>query len=251
MRPAGKPARLWEVDTLRGIAIVTMVCYHFVWDLVYFGLYQANLLSSPWQTFARSIATTFLFVMGISLTLSYTRARQKTGQTNLFTKYLVRGAKIFGWGLVITVATYFFVGRGFVVFGILHLLGLSVILAYPFLHQNKWVSLIAGVLAIGLGAYLNSLVVLYPWLIWLGIPQSGRYMVDYYPVLPWAGIALLGIFAGFLLYPGGQRRFDWPDLSWLLPIRGLRFLGRHSLFIYLTHQLVLIGAFFALGFGSI
>jgi uncharacterized membrane protein len=250
MRPAARSTRLWEVDTLRGMAIVTMVFYHFVWDLVFFGLYQANLLTGPWQTFARGIATTFIFVMGVSLTLSYTRECQKTGRTNLFAKYLVRGAKIFGWGLVITVATYFFVGRGFVIFGILHLLGASIILAYPFLHQDKWVSLIAGLLAIGLGTYLNSLVAPHPWLIWLGIPQSGRYMVDYYPVLPWSGIALLGIFAGSLLYPGGQRGFDWPDLGWPLPIRSLRFLGRHSLFIYLTHQLVLIGAFFALGFGS-
>lgn len=250
LQTSGKTARLWEVDALRGIAIVLMVFYHFVWDLTFFGLYQANLLVGPWQVFARGIATTFIFVMGVSLTLSFARERRRSGQTGLFGKYLRRGAKIFGWGLVITLATYFFIGRGFVVFGILHLLGASIIVAYPFLHASKWLNLLAGLLAIGLGLYLNTLIVSFPWLIWLGVTQAGRYMVDYYPLLPWSGIALLGIFAGYSLYPQGHRRFAWPDLSQFLPVRLLRFLGRHSLLIYLVHQPILISLFIALGFGT-
>jgi uncharacterized membrane protein len=184
----GESPRIWEVDTLRGIAIVLMVFYHFVWDLHYFGLYQANMLVGPWQIFARFIATIFIFVMGVSLTLSYNRTKQKTGHSAPFKKYLGRGAKIFGLGLLITVATYFFIGRGFVIFGILHLLGLSIILAYPFLHWNRWVSLVTGLIVIGLGLYVDGLVVTYPWLIWLGVKQAGVYMVDYYPALPWFGL---------------------------------------------------------------
>ena len=247
----GKSLRLWEVDTLRGVAIVLMVFYHFVWDLVYFGLYQANLLFGPWQWFARSIATLFIFTMGVSLTLSYNRLLQHTGQAGHFKKYLLRGAKIFGWGMVITIATLLFVGwRGFVIFGILHLLGLSIVLAYPFLKLNKWGSFIAGMVVIGIGIYFDPLVSEYPWFIWLGIKQVGRSMVDYYPVFPWFGIALLGLFMGYSLYPRGRRRFSWPDLGDFVPIRGLRFLGRHSLVIYLIHQPILIGTFFILGYGS-
>jgi uncharacterized membrane protein len=249
--PIQPSVRLWEVDTLRGLAIVTMVFYHFVWDLNNFGLYRANLLVGPWQVFARSIATTFIFVMGVSLTLSYSREVRHTGRTNQFQKYLLRGATIFGWGLVITVATYYFFERGFVIFGILHLLGASVVLAYPFLHLNKWVSLLAGLLLIGLGGYLNTIIVAQPWLIWLGLPQAGRYMVDYYPVLPWFGIALLGIFAGYSLYPQGRSQLELPDLSHQFPITGLRFLGRHSLLIYLIHQPILFGLFFVSGYGTI
>jgi len=228
-----------------------MVLYHFTWDLVYFGLYQANLLTGPWQTFARSIAMIFIFVMGISLTLSYQQAVQRTGHTRHFAKYLRRGGQIFGLGLIVTGATYFFIGRGFVVFGILHAIGLSIIAAYPFLGRSKWLSLVAGVAAIGLGLYLNSLVVSYPWLVPLGVKQSGRYMVDYYPFFPWFGVALLGIFAGQALYPGGIRRFDLPDWSQVAFVRGIRFLGRHSLLIYVTHQPILIGLFILLGFGEI
>ncbi len=247
-----KPStRLWEVDTLRGIAIVLMIIFHFSWDLSFFGLYQIDILSAPWQTFARCIATLFISVMGVSLTLSYHRASQQLGRPASFTKYLRRGGQIFGLGLLITVVTYFYLGRGFVIFGILHLLGVSVVLTYPFLRWNKWVSLLAGAVVIGLGFYVSTLVVTFPWLIWLGIKQAGIYMVDYYPLLPWFGLALLGVFIGRALYPQGARRFALPDLSQLAPVRGLRFLGRHSLLIYVVHQPILIGLLIALGYGSL
>lgn len=248
MSQSQKLARLWEVDTLRGFAIVEMIFYHFVWDLNFFGLYDGNLLVGPWQWFARSIATIFLFVLGVSLTLSYDGYRWKTGQTAPFAKYLVRGLQIFGLGLLITIGTYFFVGPSFVVFGILHLLGASVILGYPFLRLNRWVSLGAGLTMILVGLYLDTLFVGHPWLIWLGVKQVGRGMVDYYPLLPWAGIALLGIFAGRTLYRQGQLRFALPNVSQAGPVRGLRFLGRHSLLIYMVHQPLIIGLFMALGY---
>lgn len=245
--PATKTSRLWEIDTLRGLAIVQMIFYHFIWDLHFFGLYQGNLFSGPWQWFARTIATQFLFLVGVSLTLSYNREVQK-GETNLFFSYFVRGAKIFGWGLVITVGTYFFIGRGFVIFGILHLIGFSIMISYPFLLINRWLTLLIGVMMIGVGIAIDSVVVDYPWLIWLGLKQQGVPMVDYYPVLPYGGIALIGIFAGYTVYRNRQRQFPLPDWSANRLVTGLRFLGRHSLLIYLIHQPILIAIFFALGF---
>lgn len=241
-------SRLWEVDALRGVAIIEMVIFHFTWDINFFGIVQLNLFNGPWQWFARNIATLFIFTMGLSLTLSYSRERQKTGQVNLFGKYLGRGAKILGWGLVITVATYFFIGQGFVVFGILHLIGLSVILTYPFLNGNRWVTLAAGIGIILAGIYVDGLQSQSPWLIWLGIKQTGRAMVDYYPVLPYFGISLLGVFVGRTFYPAGRRTFHLPDFSRLPLARGLQFLGRHSLLIYLLHQPILIGILMGLQF---
>ena len=44
-------------------------------------------------------------------------------------------------------------------------------------------------------------------------------MSDYYPLLPWFGFALLGIWAGRRLYPGGMRCFALPDLAHVAPIR--------------------------------
>jgi uncharacterized membrane protein len=232
--------RLWEVDTIRGIAVIAMIGYHLLFDLAFFDVYAGNMYSISWQLVARSIGTTFILVMGLSLTLRYHRLMPELDRKQVFYRYLQRGASLVGWGMVITVVTYFVVGRGFVVFGVLHLLGLSVILAFPFL-RSRWASLAGGIAAIGLGVYLGSLKVLHPWLLWLGVPQFGRHMVDYYPILPWFGFALLGMFVGFTLYPCGVRRFALPDLSHTVPIRALAYLGKHSLFIYLIHQPILLG----------
>jgi uncharacterized membrane protein len=226
-----------------------MVFYHLAWDLNYFGAVNLNMFSGPWQWFARSIATMFIGLVGVSLVLSYTRGGQTTG---LFLKYLRRGAKVFGMGLIITVATYFFLGRGFVIFGILHLIGFSIAAAYPFLpFQRRYLSLMVGVLFIGLGIYLNGQVSATLWFIWLGLKQTGRLMVDYYPVLPWFGVALIGVYAGHMLYANGKPRFALPDKSGTPLIRGLSFLGQHSLLIYVIHQPLLIGLLILLGIGTV
>lgn len=242
--------RFWEIDTIRGIAVVLMIFFHLMFDLSFFGAYSGNIYSRPWQVFARSIGSTFIFVLGVSMTLRYSRLKPRLSGWALFKKYLVRGLTLIGWGLVITVVTYFIVGPRLVVFGILHLLGLATILGVPFL-RSRWVSLIAGLVVIGVGTQLNSLRVPSPWLIWLGIQQWGRAAVDYYPVFPWFGFALLGIFAGLTFYPGGKPRFRLPDLSQAIPIRGSRFLGRHSLAIYLVHQPILFAILFLLGIATL
>lgn len=242
--------RLWEIDTVRGIAVVLMVFYHLVWDLAYFGAYSGTMYATAWQVLARGIGTTFIFLLGVSLTLRYDRLKPALSKRQLFGKFLLRGAKIFGWGMVITVVTYLALGSGFIVFGILHLLGLSTVLAYPFL-RSRWASLAGGVVVISLGVYLNQQLSPSPWLIWLGVRQLGRHMVDYYPIFPWFGPTLLGAFAGLTLYPGGSPRFTLPDLSSAVPIRGLSFLGRHSLVIYLVHQPIMLAILVLLGVGSL
>ena len=242
--------RLWEVDTIRGIAVILMIGFHLMFDLAFFGAYEGDIYSIPWQIVARSIGTTFIVVMGVSLTLRYHRLTPELDQRRLFGKYVWRGAVLFAWGMVITGVTYFVLGRGFVVFGILHLMGLATILAFPFL-RSRWASLACGVVAIGLGVYLGSVKVLHPWLLWLGVRQLGRGMVDYYPILPWFGFALLGVFVGLSLYPRGMRRFALPDLSHTAPIRALTYLGSHSLPIYLIHQPILLGFLILVGIGSV
>ena len=215
-----------------------MMAFHLSWDLVYMGMLRMSMSFGPWPWFSRIIATTFLLTAGISLVLSDAR----TGYSAGFYKYLRRGLKILSFGMVITLITYLSLGHGFVVFGILHLIGFSVVAAYPFLpYRRRYASLIAAAAFIGLGIYANRQIVSHPWLIWLGISQRGRPMVDYYPILPWFGVVLVGLFAGHALYPGGRRRFALPDLSGAWPIRALSTLGRHALLIYLVHQPVLLG----------
>jgi uncharacterized membrane protein len=251
-----KAARYWEVDVFRGLAIILMVFYHLIWDLNYFGVVELNMIRGPWNWFARGIATMFLTTMGLSLVLSYNRAKDKGDAGTLFLKFFWRGARIFGLGMLITAATYLFLdfrgGRGFVIFGILHIIGFSIMAAYPFLpYRRRWFSLALGLLIVAVGFYIGRLVSPSPWLIWLGVKQASRLMVDYFPVLPWFGVALLGIVLGHTLYSGGIRRFSLSDDFYLPPVRGLAFLGRHALLIYLIHQPILLGTLLLLGIGAL
>jgi uncharacterized membrane protein len=230
--------------------MVLMVFYHAVAASALYGLYSGNVYADPWRILARGIAGTFILVVGVSLTLSYNRVKSKLGPKQIFQKYLVRGASLFGWGMVVTVVTYLVVPWGYAVFGILHLIGVSIILAYPVLRY-RWVCLAGGVLVVAVGVNVNRFVSAFPWLLWLGVRQYGRYMIDWFPVLPWFGVVLLGVSLGLSLYPGGTRRFGLPDLSRVPPIRALAFLGRYSLVIYLLHEPVILAVFMLLGMDAV
>lgn len=244
--PQAEPAadlqqRLWEIDALRGLAVVLMIVFHFTWDLQFFGLAAVEVFSRPWQIFARGIGTTFTLLLGLSLALRHERGR-------LGPRYvLTRAGLLLGLGLLISIATYAFVGAGYVRFGILHLLGAATLLAAPFLGAPAWQSLAAGAGMIVAGALLGRASAPFPWLIWLGLPQAGVTMVDYYPLLPWGGAALIGVALGRLGYRGGRRAFPLPAVGGSAPIRALSWLGRRSLPIYLLHQPLLIGLLLALG----
>jgi uncharacterized membrane protein len=135
-----------------------------------------------------------------------------------------------------------------IVFGILHLIGASIVLAYPFLRL-KLANVALGLLCIAIGLYLNDFSAAHPWLAWLGIRPT-YFMLDYWPLFPWFGVALLGVFAGNALYGDASKRATratpQPPSS-----RPLAFLGRHSLLAYFVHQPVLIAALVLLGDGRI
>lgn len=175
------PARLWEIDALRGIAVVLMVCYHLIWDMAYFGLLAVDVTALPWQVVARSIGTLFLLILGISLTL-------RAAREPLLTRWaLRRGAVLFGLGMLITLATFLVIGERYVRFGILHALGSALVLALPFVRAPVWLSMLTALVLIATGAYLNFQTVAVPWLIWLGLPQTGVVMVDLLPAVALGG----------------------------------------------------------------
>jgi len=220
--------RYSEVDILRGIAVVMMVIFHFVFDLNYFNVYKFNIYNGFWLYFARLIAIIFIFLVGVSLTLVYYRKNYG------FLDYFKKGSVVFGFGLLITLATWLFAREGTIIFGILHFIGVSIILGSLFL-RFKNLNLVLGGILIGLGFYIKNFIVSYPWLMWLGLKFNNFNTLDYFPLLPWFGVILLGIYFGKLLYPKGKRRFNIN-----LENKYLSFLGRHSLIIYLLHQPILI-----------
>jgi len=238
--------RFWEVDLLRGVAIVLMVLYHLVFDLNYFAVYDIDVSSGFWLAVARLAASLFLLLVGLSLTLSHSRARLLGQEDRFRLRLLKRSAWILGLALGITLVTHLFICRGFIVFGVLHLIGLSLLLAYPFLRLHG-ANIIFGLLFILLGIYLQNISVSFPWLLWLGLAPADLYSVDYFPVFPWFGVILVGMSLGSQLYPGYRRRIPVPDLSCQAFVKSLGFLGRNSLAIYLVHQPVIIALLYLSG----
>ena len=238
--------RFWEIDLLRGVAIIMMVFYHMLYDLNRFGGLELGIHTGFWRFFAFATASLFLLLVGISLTLSYARTTHMSSVQRLFPKYLNRGVRIFAWGLVITAVTWVMLRDGFVRWGILHLIGLSIILAFPLLRL-RYGNLVLGTLFLLLGVLIGNIRVECPWLLWLGLVPAQFTSADYFPVLPWFGVVLIGVFVGNLLYPHYQRNFRLQDRSHVPMIHGINFLGQHSLLIYLVHQPVLITALFLVG----
>ncbi|MGB9936378.1 MAG: heparan-alpha-glucosaminide N-acetyltransferase [Methanobacterium sp.] len=239
--------RFWEVDSFRGIGIMMMITFHLLFDLYYFGIYSFDVHSGFLWWFARIGAFIFVFLVGVSLSLSYSRTTIKGVQKNLFGKYLKRGIKIFAYGIVITFVTWIFIESGFIIFGILHFIGIAIILEYPFL-KYKYINLALGLIFIAAGIYLMGFRFDFYGLIWLGFIPQNFYTVDYFPLLPWLGVVSLGIFTGNTLYENYIRHFKLPDLSVYIPIKTLMFLGRHSLLIYLIHQPILILILYLFGY---
>ncbi len=243
--------RFWEIDFLRGIAILLMILFHALYDFNYFGGYNFDLNSGLWLYVGRASAMMFIFVVGISLTLSHSRAiGMNMSKQEMYQKYIKRGARIFSWGLAITLITWLFLKDGVVVFGILHFIGLSVILAYPFLGLRTY-NLLIGAGIIFTGLYLDNLIFDFPWLLWLGLKPHGFYTLDYFPIFPWFGVTLIAIFVGNSLYPNRMRKIDIKNRTGFLPIRLFCMLGRRSLLIYLIHQPILIALLYLLGFVDI
>ena len=229
------PARFKELDFLRGIAVTSMVIFHAYED--YSFLKEGQPLEGDWYLlWGKGTATLFLILFGVAAYLNYIRNLQLRPE---FSRWLHKGGILFGWGVIITLATRAFLNEGFVVFGILHLMGVSSLLIYPLLPL-KYVNLFLGGLIILAGNYVSRFRPNFAWLVWVGMIPEGFCSVDYFPVIPWLGYILVGIFGGGIIYPKGNSRFIFGRLSRNPLINGVSFLGRRSLWIYLVHQPLLL-----------
>ena len=246
MKRSHVPARFPEIDEARGVAIIMMVVFHIAFDLYFLGIAPIPANQGPWRLLALSTATLFLLLVGISLSISSAHAGRRLTHREFVLKYLGRGAFIFSLGLLITAVTWFLIPSGFIRFGILHLIGIAIMVS-PLYIRYTWPNLIAGAITIALGTLVAGIWGS-SWLLWAGIHPPDFASIDYTPLFPWMGVVLIGVFVGKMLYPGGMRR---PGFSMEIPsLRLLEYLGRHSLAIYLIHQPVIIGLIFFIS-GSI
>lgn len=225
--------RVWELDALRGIFIFGMIIIHLVYDLVQ--LYGILSWDYPiwYRWMASSSGVLFLLLSGLCATLGRRSVR--------------RGLTVFGCGMLVslvTVGMYLlnFADKSIIIyFGVLHCLGVCMMLWWLFKRFPTWLLAVLGLVIIGLGLYLeNRILVDHLWLMPLGFTADGFITSDYYPLLPSLGYFLLGAVIGRTVYRKKVTRF--PRVNTRNPlIRALCFCGRHSLEIYLLHQPILAG----------
>ncbi|MEX0853697.1 MAG: heparan-alpha-glucosaminide N-acetyltransferase [Bauldia sp.] len=233
---AERGPRLAALDVVRGGALAAMVIYHFAFDVSAIGLSDADVVGDlGWRLFARSIAGTFLALVGVNLVLATRRGLR-------LRSFLRRLALIGGAAALVTIGTYWFTPHAFVFFGILHAIALASVLALPFLRLPVWLVAGAAVAVVAAPALLSHPVFDAPALWWVGLSTVEPISVDYVPLFPWFGVVLFGVVAGRLL----TERAGDSAFARRRPIgaggRLVALAGRWSLAIYLVHQPVLVGA---------
>lgn len=232
--------RFWEVDFSRGAAVLGMILFHSTFDLYFLEILFTEMNPAVWFFLAAPIVGTFLFLVGISMVISFERRKKTLTKKQMHRKYFLRGLKIFGYGLGITAVTWVFISSAYVVFGILHLIGVSVVLSYVLLRigLNRKVYPALALVFIFVGAFLPEFKFKFIWLLWLGLRPDNFVTADYFPVFPWFGVVLLGLYFGRRFY-GQERKFKLKEVSNSVT-DFFCFLGRHSLLIYFLHQPVLV-----------
>lgn len=231
---AERAPRLVVIDVLKGVAIAAMIVYHFAWDLSAYQLVAVDVTNElGWRIFARTIAGSFLALVGINLVLAMRRGFRPL-------PYFRRLVIILAAALLVSFGTWWLDPNTFVFFGILHLIFAASILALPFIHAPVWLTLAAAVFFLAGRHVLMSPFFDSPAWYWLGLSPNPPPTVDYVPIFPWFGVILLGVAAGRLILANpGVPLWHWPATGRLSRI--LATAGRWSLAIYLIHQPVLIG----------
>ncbi|MDR0863261.1 MAG: DUF1624 domain-containing protein [Oscillospiraceae bacterium] len=218
--------RIELIDFLRGLSVVLMVCHHALYDAVEFLGAPAWFFSNPIFNLLHYVfAGLFILLSGVSSRFSHSNVK--------------RGIKTLAVALVITLVTWY---MGYIVrFGVLHLLGFSMLL-YG-LTRKVWER--GETFATGLFRVLlivaSALAVKYValptdafWMFgWYGADFASS---DYFPIFPWVFVFLLGAWAGRYVL---ERRL--PTWFYAMKPTALSRVGRRSLVIYVLHQPVLYG----------
>lgn len=229
--------RIWELDAFRGLCIIGVVLVHLVYDLV--DLYGIVKWEYPaWFAFIKDWGgILFLLLSGVCVTLGSRSVR--------------RGAIVLLCGMICTAVTYAMFRTGFdksiiIYFGVLHCLGVCMLLWPTYKNMKWWGLLLHGIALAALGLYLDHLLTQRllstsdQWLMPLGLYWKGFASSDYFPLLPNLGYFLVGAAIGKTLYRNKETLLPMVNPRNVL-LRCLQFCGRHSLWIYLLHQPILNG----------
>ena len=145
---------------------------------------------------------------------------------------------ILAGGMIVTLVTWLIDPETYVIFGILHLIGVATVIQLFVRPLKQW-NVLLGMIVLLIGFVLPNGGVSTALLLPFGIMSRGFVSVDYYPLLPWLGPILIGMSLGDAFYIPERRSF----LSVLENIRRPRWLlwiGRKSLPLYFIHQPIIL-----------
>ncbi len=232
----GRNNRAGFLDLLRGFAIIYVMLYHLLYDLIFFGGMDLPFFFTNWWETVHQIFLVVLF--GVS------------GVCAGFSKNVLRrGATLFLMGELLTIGTAILMPDDIIVFGVLSCFG-AIMLIYgvisPLLKKlpnivvfvafalltvvffdfprNESLFLLFAKVQLDMPDNINYL---YP----IGITASGFRSADYFPLIPYGFIFLAGTAFSDYVKSGQLPNFFYKSK---LPV--INFLGRYSLWAYIIHQ---------------
>ena len=239
--------RLYLLDALRGLTLISMILYHGMFDLVeIYGVQVSWFWKTPGFVWQQSVCWSFILLSGFCWNLSRNPVKN--------------GLIVSAGGLLVSAVTWIFMLEERITFGILTFMGSAMLLLVLLNPLLKRVPSVAGVLgsavlffltrnvnagywgfrSIRLGAVPESWY--QGWInTFLGFPPGDFFSGDYFSLMPWIFLYLFGYF----LYDILIRKESFCKLM-EVRIKPLEWIGRHSLLIYLLHQpavLVVLEAF--------
>lgn len=232
--------RVGLLDEIRGFAIICMVVYHLMYNLKFIFGVDVPIFFDSWFYIVQTVfAGTFIFISGI--VCNYSRSNLK------------RGAQCFFIAMVFTFVTAFVLPDAPVLFGVLHCLGICmmvyglsenaiskipafvgiIICVFLFMLTYNFhvgYSGIADLFRFRIPSFFYSTSVLFP----LGFPRYGFTSSDYFPLFPWLFLFIAGSFFGVYVKKGLM-----PSFFYKTHIKFFAAAGRYSLWIYVLHQVII------------
>ena len=229
------PKRILWIDVIRGISILAMVTFHFAFDLMYFGFAKSDLIYQPdWRLFERMIAFSFLFIAGLSLSITH---RSWINWKSFFRRYGVTAI----CAVLISIVTYILFNNDMIRFGILHAISVSGLVGLLLLKLNSLSLFFLAVLLFLLNLFIpQPLEGDYFWQ-WLIYTTETPNSLDYRPIIPWITPFILGMASYQLFKKWGL--LETNNIITYKELSILSWLGRNSLVIYLIHQPILFVGF--------
>jgi uncharacterized membrane protein len=212
-----KVERIWEIDLLRGIALILMIYFHVIYDMKEIYDYSVTYASGPNYYLGKVAGSLFIFVAGISS--SITRSNIK------------RAVKLLALALVITAITHLYDANLGIKFGILHFLGISILTSTFMTRLKEYELVFLGSVVIAIATYTSGIKLNHDLLFFVGITTNNFISSDFYPLIPWYGVFLYGLAAGKYFYKSRKSIVIYHPKDNILTKA-----GRRTLVIYLIHQ---------------